>query len=352
MADNMEKKMKIAIDIGHPAHVNFFKVAARRLLSDGHDVTVIYINRGKLPLIVKEELREFRQVMIGLHKGSKYSVIIDANLRRFFQLLKYLRHYQFDIGLSVGGFNFGGVLKLHSVPNIQFDDDPERGINIFLEKHTSTQLYFPPIIKSGGRIRCFNALKEWAYLSPKYFTPDESVIDEYGLEKKDYIFVREVSTGTLNYSKQKSNVISTFADQLGQNEKVILSIEDKDKEEYYPRNWQFLREPLRDIHSLMYFSKLVISSGDSMAREGAILGVPSIYCGFREMKANKIMEDKNILYHIKPEEVINKLNQLRNRNFFINEQENFREKLKQEWTDVSEFIYETVKNLINYGKKD
>lgn len=344
--------MKIVIDIGHPAHVNFFKVAARRLLNDGHDVTVIYINRGKLPLIVKEELKDFRQVMIGLHKGSKYSVILDANLRRFFQLFKYLYKNQFDIGLSVGGFNFGGVLKLLSVPNIQFDDDPERGINIFLEKHTATQLYFPPIIELSGRIKYFNALKEWAYLSPKYFTPDESVIDEYGLKKKDYIFVREVSTGTLNYTKQKSNIISTFAEHLSQNEKVILSIEDKSKEECYPRNWQILREPLRDIHSLIYFSKLVISSGDSMAREGAILGVPSIYCGFRKMKANKIMEDKNILYHIKPEEVINKINQLRNRNYFINDQENFREELKQEWTDVSEFIYETVKKLMNYGKKD
>ena len=39
----------------------------------------------------------------------------------------------------------------------------------------------------------------------------------------------------------------------------------------------------------MYYSQIVISSGDSGAyREGAMLGVPSIYAGNRDMPANDI----------------------------------------------------------------
>ncbi|HWQ82328.1 MAG TPA: DUF354 domain-containing protein [Ignavibacteria bacterium] len=352
MADNTEKKMKIAIDIGHPAHVNFFKVAARRLLNDGHNVTIIYLDRGQLPLIVKEEFKEFKLVRIGLHRGSKLSVIFDANLRRFFQLFKYLNKNRFDIGLGVGSFNFGGVLKLFSLPNLQFDDDPERGLNTILEKLTATQLFFPPIIENYGNIRNFKALKEWAYLSPKYFTPNPSVLEEYGLKVKDYVFIREISTGSLNYSKQKANIIATFARDFDKSENVILSLENKKKAGYYPDKWQILEEPIKDIHSIIYYSKLVISSGDSMAREGAMLGVPSIYCGFRNMKANRILENKNILFHVKPGDVVERVLQLKKMNYLEINQKKFREDLKAEWSDVSELIYDAVMKYINNGKAD
>ena len=47
-----------------------------------------------------------------------------------------------------------------------------------------------------------------------------------------------------------------------------------------------------------YFSKVVISSGDSMAREGAQLGVPSFYCGVRDMFSNRILIDKGLMFKI------------------------------------------------------
>ena len=52
-----------------------------------------------------------------------------------------------------------------------------------------------------------------------------------------------------------------------------------------------------------------------MAREGAMLGVPSIYCGFRNMKANMILENKNILFHVKPGDVVERVLQLKKMNY-------------------------------------
>ncbi len=342
--------MKIAIDIGHPAHVNFFKIAANRFKDEGHDVTIIYLDRGKLPSIVAEEYSEFVTVKIGIHRGSRISVIYDANLKRFFQLVKYLYRNRFDVGLGVGSFNFGGVLKMMSLPNFQFDDDPERGLNTILEKLTATQLFFPPIIENFGNIRNFKALKEWAYLSPRYFTPNPEVLKKYGLKENDYIFIREISTGSLNYVKQKANIVATFARKMSRKENVVLSLENKKKTGYYPDNWQILEEPIKDIHSIIYYSKLVISSGDSMAREGAMLGVPSIYCGFREMKANGILEAKKMLYHVRPEEVINSVEKLKQIKYSEAERNRFRKDLQEEWVDVSDLIYNTVINLMKNGK--
>ena len=338
--------MNIVIDIAHPAHVNFFKLTAKRLLAEGHNVNVICLDRGKLTKIVEKEFQGFHIEVIGKHKGSKYSVIVDANLKRFFQLIMSLRHLNADIGLGVGSFNFGGVLKLLNRPNIQFDDDPERGLNTILEKLTATRLFFPPIIESYGNISNFKALKEWAYLSPTYFTPDSSVLNEYGLKEKEYIFVREISTGSLNYTNQKANILASISKKFNKEIKVLLSLENKKKLGYYPDNWVLLKEPVKDIHSILYYSKCVISSGDSMAREGSLLGVPSIYCGFREMKANKILENKNILFHLKPSDVVFFVNNVVNDNSFYQNQESFRENLLKEWVDVNEFIFTEVMKII------
>ena len=61
----------------------------------------------------------------------------------------------------------------------------------------------------------------------------------------------------------------------------MLSLEDKSTKERYPEDWILLEEPVEGIHSLIYYSCALISSGDSMAREAALLGVPSYYLGIR-----------------------------------------------------------------------
>lgn len=337
------------IDIAHPAHVNFLKKTVYKLIENGNDVTVICIDRGKVFKILEKEFSGINIIVIGKHRGSRFSVIYDANIKRFFNILNFVRKQRFDIALGVGSFNMGTVANLLNIPNIQFDDDPERGLNTILEKLTATKLYFPPIIEKYGNVGNFNALKEWAYLSPKYFRPNVDILKKYNLKEKEYIFVREISTGSLNYSSQKSNIVASVSRKFSPDIRVIFSLENKKKLGYYPDNWQLLKEPVEDIHSIIYFSKAVVSSGDSMAREGSLLGVPSIYCGTREMKANRIMENKNILFHIKPEELPDFLSNVYFKDAYIVNQTDFRNSLMKEWVDVNDFIYESLMNL--YYKK-
>ena len=61
----------------------------------------------------------------------------------------------------------------------------------------------------------------------------------------------------------------------------------KKRRDEYPADWILLQEPIEDIHSLIYYAAGLVSSGDSMAREAALLGVPSYYLGIRySMPAN------------------------------------------------------------------
>jgi len=342
-----ETTMNIICDIGHPAHVNFFKSALIRLSEEGHTVTIIGLNRGRLQDIIRREFRDFRIRFVGKHRGGKLSIVFEANVAKFLHLLYILRNEKCDIGISVGSITLGLALKFYGKPNIQFDDDPERKLNVFLEKLTSTELYFPPVTSPNGKIRIMNSLKEWAYLSPEYFSPDKQVLKEYNLSPYRYLFVREISTKSFNYNRQHPFAVATFAHKLPSRFKVVFSLEDKSALSQYPPDWILLEEPVRDIHSLIYYSKVAISSGDSIAREGALLGVPSIYCGQRKMKANQVLCKKGLLFVKAPDDVPECVGKIIAGEIRVDDQEKFRHKLTHDWEDVTGSI---IRKMRYYAK--
>ena len=336
--------MNIIFDISHPAHINLFKHSIYYFhKKSNYNVFVTCLRRGKLPTIAKEELKDINLTFVGRHRGTTLSIIFEANIRKFFELFFFVIKNKIRFGLSAGSIPLGAALKLIGKNNIQFDDD-ERSKSIFLEKLTADMIYTPPIIAETKKITNFNALKEWAYLSPKYFTPNRQVLDLIKVKPKEYIFAREVSTGSLNYTNQMPGVILSFADKIPKNVKVVLSLEDKSLTKFYPKDWIILKEPVSDIHSLIYYSFALISSGDSMAREGAQLGIPSVYCGFRDMKANKILAKEGMLFEKQPNEVALLINDVVNNKLIIKDQDTFRTSLEEKWDDITELIISKVTN--------
>lgn len=334
--------MKIVVDIAHPAHVNFFKNALQTLAGEGHEVIITGLRRGKLPRILESELGQFPIYYVGRHRGTKYSIIVEANLLKAVRLFWLMLKKRPDFGLSVGSFTLGGVLKLLGKPNVQFDDDPERKVNVFLEKLTSTRLFFPPIITPHQNVATMQALKEWAYLSPRYFRADTDELSSYGLFPKQYVFVREVSTGSLNYLDQTANTVASFAQQFPEQYPVLLSLEDKRAAKAYPAHWITLQEPVSDIHSLLYHSRLVVSSGDSMAREGALLGVPSLYVGMRDMKANNLLKDRNMLFQRSATDAPEWIRRVIAGEEDLPDQQSFRKTLSTTWDDITRLIVDQV----------
>lgn len=335
--------MKILIDFVHLPNVNFFKNSVKLLTQQGHSIVITTQKRGRLPEIVKKEFPNHKVYVFGGHRGTFYSIIVESNIIRFFRMVRIIISQKPDVGISVVSFPLEIAMRLFGKPNYQFSDDPERKHDFIFHKLFATEVYFPPIIDFEGKFKTFNALKEWAYLSPDYFTPNEIVLSEYGLRKKKYIFIREPSTGSLNYKFQDSGLVLRFAEKIPKEYDVLLSLENKATKDLYPKNWLLLQEPINDIHSLMYFSKYVISSGDSMAREGAMLGVPSIYCGGREMKANDILINKGLLYKIAPNLVCDFILNNDNNLSKTSEQVSIRKVLNDEWDDVTKLILNIIK---------
>jgi len=342
------KQETIIFDLLHFPNVNFFKPSIEILRKEGYRIIITTQRRGRLPEIIKKEFPGYEIFTFGSHTGTKFSIIFHSNILRFFCMVYYIFKFNPKLGLSVTSFPLEVAMGLLQKPNIQFDDDIERKYNFYFHKLFASKVFLPPILKPHGKFETFNALKEWSYLSPDYFTPDENELRTYGLEKGKYIFIREVSTGSFNYSSQIPNTIASFADKLPSDLKVVLSLENKRTKHLFPQEWIILEEPVNDIHSLMYYSSVIISSGDSMAREGGLLGVPSIYCGIREMKANDMLIDEGILHKIEPAEVPEYLNHLLSE-VNTHKQICFRQQLKEKWDDVTQII---ISNCLKYLKSN
>lgn len=336
--------MKIHFDISHPAHLNFFRGAMKNLREDGHEVFLTVLDRGPLLKIVRRELPEIPLFRSGRHRGGVLSIIFEANIIKFFRLAWFYFRTRPHVTLSCGGFVAGAIMKMAGRPNYQFDDDPERKYNVLLERLTATILYFPPVITPHGNILTYKGVKEWAYLSPASFRPDHEVLSEYGLTPGDYVFVREVSRDTLNYMDQQRDAVIEGIISATSGLRVLLSLEKKRDRALYPVDWMMLTEPVTDIHSLIYFSRCLISSGDSMAREACVLGVPAFYCGGRKMAVNNYLLTTGLFNDVSPAELPAAVGKADNS---LTERELFREKMVAEWDDLTALTVGLVINSKN-----
>ncbi|MCR9014621.1 DUF354 domain-containing protein [Aquiflexum gelatinilyticum] len=336
----------ILIDIKHPAQLNLFKNISKNLQGQGWNVIICYLDRGKLPKIIQKEYPSFECIKVGSSRGTKWSIFWDGNVVRTADFIKIIKEKKIDLCLAASSAPLALACLYCKVPLLQFYDDPERkGINK-VNEILSTKLFFPPIIKKSSKIEWFNCLKEWSYLSPSYFKANPAVLDKFGLKPYGYVFVREVSNKSFNYYNQMDAIVCSISSQLDQNFPFLLSLEDKTIKDKFPSNWILLEEPIEDIHSLIYYSKLTVSSGDSMAREGSMLGVPSIYCGIREMKANQLLIDRGILEHYPLENAIAPINSSLQSETKAHLQDKIREDLLLEWDDMNTFMENKIKQYI------
>ena len=339
-------KMNVWVDLGHIPQYNFYKPLILRLAKEGKCVYVTYLNRGRMPKIIQAELGNVENVhlyQIGKHRMSRLSVILEANLLRNIQLIIWKIGKHIDVALS-NGYQAAFIGWLFGVPSYSYDDDPQTihyRPKVLLNKSCNYCIYKYQGKKISAKAHILPVLKEWAYLSPSVFTPNENVLKQYGVKPREYLFLREVSVGTMNYIGQKAQAIYAIKDLIPQNKKVLFSLEEKGKREMYPKDWQLLQEPIDDIHSLIYYSCGLISSGDSMAREASMLGVPSLYLGIRtDMPANKAAIEVAKMYSIDTIDIKQWLNQCLVSSEELNKRQvKIRERVFNSFIDISEYIY-------------
>lgn len=346
------KKLNIWFDISHVAQYNFYKNFIIRLSEEGHMIYVTVLNRGKMPKIIETELRAYSNNVqidkIGRHRLSKVSAVVDANLIRLIKLVAWASKKHIDLAFS-NGYQNGIIGKMKNFSTYTFDDDPQTWDykpKIWFSKQSHYCLYEPPKnYNLSTKVKVLRVLKEWAYLAPDVFTPNPSVLKRYNLNPREYFFIREVSVGTVNYSNQEKDSIKDVKLLIPKNKKVLFSIEDKTKRGLYPKDWILLKEPVDDVHSLVYYSCGLISSGDSFAREAALLGIQAYYLGIRKsMPANLVVARLSMLYNssnVSFNKWISQFNDDEKKDY-NGDQKKIRDTLSELFIDINEYLYSLI----------
>jgi len=344
--------MKILIDLNHPVDVNFFKNAIRLLTyKHDYDIEITVQPRGRLVPILQRELPDLPFTCIGKYRRS-FAGKVSSAAYRCLQLLHHLQKGRFDAVVSFGGIGVCHATYILGKPSIIFDDDVEYGWGFYPYRPFATRIVLPRHIPIRGRnIVKYKGFKEGAYLHPRYFFPDQAAIEEYGLRPDEYVFVREVSSVSMNYAHLQNGQLAGVCHHLRNlGLRVVLSLEDKSLKHRFSSDCTILEEPVRDIHSLMHYSLFTISSGDTMARESCLTGTPVIYTGGRYMSVNSELVAKGVFFQPNGATSVTDLaEELIRDNMKQRTQDIIRQALLDEWEDTTEVIVNNVLAMVRNG---
>ncbi|MCK5137875.1 MAG: DUF354 domain-containing protein [Bacteroidales bacterium] len=340
--------MKILIDIGHPAHVHYFRNFAKSINANGSEILFTCRNKDVTVALLKHY--GFRYVNFGKNFKSKLGKIFGLFC---FTLRLFLVSLQFKPNMYLNASIYSAIVAwMLRKPHIALEDT-------FNWEQVKLYLPFTSCILTGDyehpslgmKEISFSGYQELLYLHPNNFKPDLSIYKELGIGKGDpYVIIRFVSwdashdyghKGISPYNKMKLvKELSTLCE-------VFISSESALSKDLEPYRLGIL--PHR-MHHALAFASLVIGESYTMLSEAAVLGVPSVlihntYCYYLQDQQKKYSlvynftesEDDQRKAISKGIEILTKLNNK-------SEWQNLRQKMLTDKIDVSSFLVWFIEN--------
>lgn len=267
--------MKVLIQIGHPAHVHFFKNIIWALKKDGYDVKIVARKKDVTLRIL--DSYGFKYEVIKYFSKSVVGKIYDLIKTDFF-LYNLAKKYKPDFMMAIGLPSITHVGRVLGIPSLYFTDTEDANLANIIAKPFAVIIATPACFKKylGPKHVIFNGFKELAYLHPNYFMPNPSVLRELGIsEGERFTVLRFISwkashdIGLRGIKKREE-----FIKELENYGQVFISSEGILDEKL--KKFE-LKVPPDQLHSLLAFASLYIGEGGTTAVEAAILGTPAIH---------------------------------------------------------------------------
>lgn len=343
--------MKIFIDIGHPAHVHYFKNFIKILESGGHTIFVSARNRS----IIFELLKKYDIPYYDRGKGKdgivgKIFYMFAADLK----LLSKAINFKPDVFISFASPYAAHTAWLMRKPHIVLDDTEHARFGHFFYKPFSKVFLNPSCFrKDFGRGQIlFNSYTELFYLHPKRLTTNADALKYLGLSGNEKFallrFVSWKANHDIGHSGLDLSTKKVLVNKLVENGyKVFISSEEENNDRDFDPYMIKISPDL--IHSVMVQATLLVTEGATMASECAMLGTPAVYVNSLDAGTLREQEDKYQLIHgfRSSAGVLEKVSELINTPDLKNTYQLRRNKMLSEKIDLTAFLVWFVENYPN-----
>ena len=283
--------MKILLDIGHPAHVHYFRNFIKIMQNKKHKILVIARDKE----VSQELLKAYNIEYITRGKGGvglvgKILYLLKTNI----SMLKQALLFKPDIFLSFGSPYPAQVSWLLRKPHVTFADTEHATLTNYAFMPFSKTIITPNVFQDdlGKKHIKFNGFMELCYLDERYFIPSQDVYGLLGIEKdENYIIVRFVSWGAVHdighsglSDKSKIEII----DKLSKYHRVFISSEGELPKRFAPYRLNISPDKMHDV---LANATLFLGEGATMASECAMLGTPAIYVN--SLNAGTLMAEES-----------------------------------------------------------
>jgi predicted glycosyltransferase len=269
--------MRIIVDVQHPAHVHFFKNMIWDLEKKGHEILVT----AKYKEITTHLLDtyKFNYKTLGSNQNGMLKKAIGLAAYDL-RLLAVSLKFKPDILMGILNESVAHVGFILRKPSITFTDTEGVKLSEKLTIPFTTAVCTPSCFRDdfGEKHVRYNGYHEIAYLHPKRFKPDSSLLDGLGIKNGErftivrFISWRAVHDIGLRGIKDEEKI--EFVKSLEKFGKVFVTSENEFEGELEKYR---INVPVEKMHSLMKYAQMYIGEGGTMAVEAALLGTPAIH---------------------------------------------------------------------------
>jgi len=270
--------MRVWVDLTNSPHVLVMRPVIARLHAGGHEVAVT--------------ARDFSQTLelcdrfgidhtpIGRHRGGRLAAKARGLAERSFELTRFGRGRGFDLALGHGSNDVSVAARLLGIPcSTMFDYEwatVQHNINCRLAQAVVVPDAIPPQrldrYGAAGKLGRYPGLKEEYYLAD--FEPDDRVLDELGLNRRETIVVVRTPPAVSLYHRFENDLFADVLARVRGSQAVVLPRIAQQRRELVAAGGFIVPEQAIDAQSLIAHADLVISAGGTMNREAVALGTP------------------------------------------------------------------------------
>ncbi len=335
--------MNILFDIGHPAHVHLFRNVYHNLVSNGHKV---YVTTKNIPSVFR--LLDIYAIPY-VSFGSKHDSLLMKGLDQIrYNVCLWWMAWTKHINVGIHGITVAHISKLSPMKSILPDDDDDEVEPVFAKYgHPFGDTILSPVDthRKSKKTIFYHSFHELAYLHPKEFQPDPSVLQDAGVVEGEPYFVLRFNAfkahhdvGVVGLTIENKRRLVEFLKTKG---KVFITTERDIDDEFKP--YQLKVSPDK-AHSLLYYATMLVGDSQTMTSEAAVLGTPAIRCNTFVGRIHYLEEEEHkygLTYGFRPEqseEMFQKIEELLSMPNLKEEWQARRQKMLSEKIDYAQFL--------------